>query len=190
MGRDVQTNEKRIRKELERQDLLRRKVRNIYISGCVASESYSKCKHLKTVFFFPTTDTIIFGCKREEQMKKDMEKQDRERKKEELRLVRERQRKEERFQREEKREMERRERFLQKELVRVGIQNENFVSSLLSFFSFQNLLMEFPVTIGFVIFRWRGKSKKKSYEKRRKLQNRRLLWRRQWHEELLKNRWS
>lgn len=67
-------------------------------------------------------------------MKKDMEKQDRERKKEELRLMRERQRKEERFQREEKREMERRERFLQKELVRVGIQNENFVSSLLSFF--------------------------------------------------------
>lgn len=81
-------------------------------------------------------------------MKKDMEKQDRERKKEEQRLMREQQRQEERFQREEKREMERRERFLQKELVRVGIQNENFVFPMLSFFSFQNLLIGFfPVLL-------------------------------------------
>lgn len=76
-------------------------------------------------------------------MKKDMEKQDRERRKEELRLMREQQRKEERYQREEKRELERRERFMQKELLRVGIQNENFVYPMLSFISFQNLLIEF-----------------------------------------------
>lgn len=123
-------------------------------------------------------------------MKKEMERQDRERRKEEQRLMREQQRKEERFQREEKREMERRERFLQKELLRVGIQNENFIFPARLIFSFKSANLILPGTIGFVIHRWRGRSKKKSFEKKGKLQNRRLLWRGQWRAELLKNRWS
>ncbi|XP_076957084.1 homeobox-DDT domain protein RLT1-like [Bidens hawaiensis] len=56
--------------------------------------------------------------KKEEQMKRDMERQDRERRKEEERLLRERQRLEEKFQREERRESERREKFLQKESLK------------------------------------------------------------------------
>lgn len=57
----------------------------------------------------------VLRKKREEQMKKEMERQDRERRKELERMERERQRQEERYQREEKKEMERREKFLQKE---------------------------------------------------------------------------
>lgn len=68
-----------------------------------------------------------WSFKREEQMKKEMERQDRERRKEEQRMMREQQRKEERFQREERREMERREKFMQKELLRVII---NYLCSL------------------------------------------------------------
>ena len=51
----------------------------------------------------------LMSIKREEQMRKDMDRQDRERKKEEERLMRERLREEERYQREQKRELERRE---------------------------------------------------------------------------------
>ncbi|KAL5715822.1 hypothetical protein ACHQM5_017591 [Ranunculus cassubicifolius] len=56
--------------------------------------------------------------KREEQMRREMERNDRERRKEEERLMREKLREEERFQREQRREFERRERFLQKENLR------------------------------------------------------------------------
>ncbi|MFS8015161.1 putative transcription factor & chromatin remodeling DDT family [Helianthus anomalus] len=78
-GRDG-PSEKRMMKELEKKDMLRKK--------------------------------------KEEQMKKEMERQDRERRKEEERMMRERQRQEERFQREERREMERREKYLQKESLK------------------------------------------------------------------------
>lgn len=68
------------------------------------------------------------SSQREEQMRKEMERQDRERRKEEQRMIREQQRQEEKFQREERREMERREKFMQKELLRVCL---NFIQFLL-----------------------------------------------------------
>lgn len=66
---------------------------------------------------------LIFSLniKREEQIRKEMERHDRERRKEEERLLREKQREEERYQREQRRELERREKFLMKESIRVSI---------------------------------------------------------------------
>ncbi|XP_058202089.1 homeobox-DDT domain protein RLT1 isoform X2 [Rhododendron vialii] len=56
--------------------------------------------------------------KRDEQIRREMEKQEREKRKEEERMMREKQRQQERFQREERRENERREKFLQKESLK------------------------------------------------------------------------
>lgn len=69
--------------------------------------------------FYSLANTVLPYIKREEQIKKEMERNDRERRKEEERLLRERQREEERYQREQRRELERREKFLQKESIRV-----------------------------------------------------------------------
>lgn len=68
------------------------------------------------------TDIIIVDVKREEQIRKEMERQDRERQKEEERLLREKLREEERYLREQRRELERREKFLQKESIRVSLE--------------------------------------------------------------------
>ena len=60
--------------------------------------------------------------KREEQIRKEMERHDHERRKEEERLLREKQREEERYQREQRCELERREKFLMKESIRVSLE--------------------------------------------------------------------
>jgi uncharacterized membrane protein YdbT with pleckstrin-like domain len=62
----------------------------------------------------------LITSQREEQLRKEMERQNRERRKEEERQLREKQREEERFQREQRKEIERREKFLQKESRRVS----------------------------------------------------------------------
>ncbi|KAG5561737.1 hypothetical protein RHGRI_004700 [Rhododendron griersonianum] len=64
------------------------------------------------------TNVLYFFGKRDEQIRREMEKQEREKRKEEERMMREKQRQQERFQREERRENERREKFLQKESLK------------------------------------------------------------------------
>lgn len=59
--------------------------------------------------------------KREEQIRKEMERHERERRKEEERLLRDKQREEERYQREQRRELDRRQKFLMKESIRVSL---------------------------------------------------------------------
>lgn len=64
---------------------------------------------------------VLITLQREEQIRREMERQNRERRKEEERQLREKQREEERFQREQRKEIERREKFLQKESRRVSM---------------------------------------------------------------------
>lgn len=109
IAREVEAHEKRIRKELEKQDILRRKVWFVILT-------FLKQNYLLY------TDALILHVKREEQIRKEMERQDRERRKEEERLLREKQREEERFLREQRRELERREKFLQKESIKVHLE--------------------------------------------------------------------
>lgn len=77
-------------------------------------------------------DVILFFSfvKREEQIRKEMERQERERRKEEERLLREKQREEERFLREQRRELERREKNLLKQSIRVCLATLASCSSL------------------------------------------------------------
>lgn len=70
---------------------------------------------------------VLITMQREEQMRREMEKQNRERRKEEERLLREKQREEERFQREQRKEVERREKFLQKETRRVSMSYSSII---------------------------------------------------------------
>jgi uncharacterized membrane-anchored protein len=64
---------------------------------------------------------VLITLQREEQIKREMERQNRERRKEEERQLKEKQREEDRFQREQRKEIERREKFLQKESQRVSM---------------------------------------------------------------------
>ena len=73
--------------------------------------------------------------KREEQMRKELERLDRERRKEEERLLREKQREEERYQREQRREMERREKFLLKETIKVSLTHFHHICHVLAVFN-------------------------------------------------------
>ena len=107
IAREVEAHEKRIRKELEKQDLLNRKVFFSYI------RKFTCTFHGALLLFF-----FIF-LQREEQMRRETERHDRERRKEEERLMRERQREEERFQKEQRREHKRMEKFMQKQSIRV-----------------------------------------------------------------------
>jgi large-conductance mechanosensitive channel len=110
MQRELEVQEKRIRKELVKQDILRQKVLIRFGLDLFFSS---------VIIFILFTDIVFPYIKREEQIKKEMERQERERQKEEERLLRERQREEDRLLREQRREQERREKFLQKESIRV-----------------------------------------------------------------------
>jgi len=106
IAKEVEAHERRIRKELEKQDILNRKVLPVLYN----------CRSVFLVKFIYD----VMSVQREEQRRKEMERLDRERRKEEERLLRERQREEERFQREQRREHERLEKFLQKQSKRVS----------------------------------------------------------------------
>jgi large-conductance mechanosensitive channel len=111
MQRELEVQEKRIRKELVKQDILRQKVTDRFGLDLFFSSMID--------YIYSVTDIVFTYIKREEQIKKEMERQERERQKEEERLLRERQREEDRLLREQRREQERREKFLQKESIRV-----------------------------------------------------------------------
>ncbi|RWW17777.1 hypothetical protein GW17_00018277 [Ensete ventricosum] len=100
-AKEEEAHQKRIRKELEKQDNLRRKV--LFVQSLL----------LLRIRFLVLKQ--IVNLQREEQIQREIERHDRERRKEEERLMREKQREEERFQREQRRENERREKFLLKE---------------------------------------------------------------------------
>ncbi|KAL3749294.1 hypothetical protein ACJRO7_010407 [Eucalyptus globulus] len=102
MAREVEANENRIHKALEKENIFRRKV-FIY--------------HLRICEFCGEN----FGMER---MRKEMERFDCERRKEEERLMREQQREEERLLREQRRESERWEKYLHKESIKAELKED------------------------------------------------------------------